>query len=30
MQSMTNDEREESSRLLAQWRASHATNGARP
>jgi TPR repeat protein len=30
MQSMTNDEREESVRLLAQWRASHATHGARP
>lgn len=30
MQSMTDAEREESSRLLAQWRATHATNGARP
>jgi TPR repeat protein len=30
MQSMTEAEREESSRLLAQWRATHATNGARP
>jgi TPR repeat protein len=30
MQSMTNDEREESARLLAQWRASHSTNGVRP
>jgi hypothetical protein len=30
MQSMTEAERDESSRLLAQWRASHATNGARP
>jgi TPR repeat protein len=30
MQSMTNDEREESARLLAQWRATHATNEARP
>jgi len=30
MRSMTEAEREESSRLLAQWRATHATNGARP
>jgi TPR repeat protein len=30
MQSMTEAEREESSRLLAQWRATHAANGARP
>jgi uncharacterized protein len=30
MQSMTEAEREESTRLLVQWRAAHATNGARP
>jgi TPR repeat protein len=30
MQSMTDTEREESARLLAQWRATHATKGARP
>lgn len=30
MQSMTQAEREESSRLLAQWRATHATHGAQP
>ena len=30
MQSMTEAEREESARLLAQWRATHAANGARP
>jgi uncharacterized protein len=30
MQSMTDAEREESSQLLAQWRATHATNGRRP
>jgi TPR repeat protein len=30
MQSMTEAERQESGRLLAQWRAAHAANGARP
>jgi uncharacterized protein len=30
MQSMTDAERDESGRLLAQWRAAHAANGARP
>jgi TPR repeat protein len=30
MQSMTDAEREQSARLLAQWRAAHATNGSRP
>ena len=30
MQSMTEAEREESARLLAQWRATHAINGTRP
>ena len=30
MQSMTEAEREESTRLLVQWRATHATNGALP
>ena len=29
-QSMTEAEREESARLLAQWRAAHAINGTRP
>ncbi len=30
MQSMTDAEREDSARLLARWRAAHATNGTRP
>jgi TPR repeat protein len=30
MQSMTEPEREESSHMLAQWRATHATSGTRP
>jgi TPR repeat protein len=30
MQSMTEAEREESNRLLAQWRATHEANGGRP
>ena len=30
MQGMTDAEREESARLLARWRATHATNGPRP